>query len=149
MVFLLRRCGQHTLFSFSWPGARPNSTVWNGLYYTIREPPFTTAELIDMDYKVDFSTVTTQYDRVAVIATKPLTKNELWVEMKKGELLMFSKGLPYHEAKQCEIKEKEGKDLITKKYLSTSRPVGIASIPLDSIFMPDNMSSFKTSTKNG
>ena len=77
MVFLLRRCGQHTLFSFSWPGARPNSTVWNGLYYTIRQPPFTTAELVDMDYKVDFSTVTTQDDRVAVIATKPLTKNAL------------------------------------------------------------------------
>ena len=64
-----------------------------------------------MDYKVDFSTVTTKNDRVAIIATKPLTKNETWIEMEKGELLMFDKGLPYADASKCEIVEKQGRGL--------------------------------------
>jgi hypothetical protein len=67
-----------------------------------------------MDYHVDFSTVTTDNDRVAVITTKPLTDDEKWVEMKRGELLMFDKGLPYFHASACERAEKEGRGLCSK-----------------------------------
>ena len=74
-------CGQYTLFAYSWPGRRPGSKVWNGLYYIVREPPFTTAKLIDVDYSIDFAKVTTPTDRVAVITTKPLTNEEGWKEM--------------------------------------------------------------------
>lgn len=107
-------CGEYTLFAYSWPGSRPGSVVWNGLFYTIREPPFTLAELTDVEYTVDFSTVTTEMDRVAVITTKPLTKNETWVEMKKGELLMFDKGSPYAGAHTCHTIEEEGRGLCSK-----------------------------------
>ncbi|CAN0476803.1 unnamed protein product, partial [Ectocarpus sp. 8 AP-2014] len=87
-----------------WPGARPGSEVWNSLYYTVREFPFTTCQLIDDDCEVDFNTVTTPSDRVAVIATAPLTTNEasycyaiffVWCEMAKGDLLAFHGGQPF------------------------------------------------------
>jgi len=97
----LMMCGEHILFAYSWPGKRPNSTCWNGLHYTIREPPFSTAQLLDCDLSVDFSLVTTDRDRVAVVATTPLTTNEVWTEFKKGELIMFDQGLPYQAAEDC------------------------------------------------
>eukprot|EP00568_Trieres_chinensis_P005264 CAMPEP_0183304004 /NCGR_PEP_ID=MMETSP0160_2-20130417/9244_1 /TAXON_ID=2839 ORGANISM="Odontella Sinensis, Strain Grunow 1884" /NCGR_SAMPLE_ID=MMETSP0160_2 /ASSEMBLY_ACC=CAM_ASM_000250 /LENGTH=311 /DNA_ID=CAMNT_0025466989 /DNA_START=152 /DNA_END=1084 /DNA_ORIENTATION=+ len=71
-------CGHNLQFAYSMPGSRPGSDVWNGLYYTIRETPFTKAHLSDCDYSVDFSEVNTEDDRVAVIATKPLTDDEVW-----------------------------------------------------------------------
>lgn len=49
-----------------WPGARPGSEVWNSLYFTVREFPFTTCQLIDDDCEVDFNTVTTPSVRVWV-----------------------------------------------------------------------------------
>jgi len=128
-------CGEYTLLSYSWPGSRPGSTVWNGLYYTIRKPPFVQAELVDMEYKVDFSQVTTESDRVAVITTKPLTTNESWVEMKRGELLMFDKGLPYFQASACALAEEEGRGLCPKK-VSKRRP---RFQSMDSIMIPNTL----------
>ena len=107
-------CGQYTMFAYSWPGARPGSTVWNGLHYLIREPPFSTAKLLDVDYTIDFRTVTTPQDRVAVITTKPLTEEPGWREMKRGELLMFNRGKFYSTPKCCEAVEKEGGGLYSK-----------------------------------
>lgn len=43
---------------------------------------------------VDFREVTTERDRVAVIATTPLTDNEVWTQIQPGELLVFQDGLP-------------------------------------------------------
>lgn len=114
-------CGQYTMFAYSWPGKRPGSTVWNGLHYIVRSPPFSTAKLLDVDYSIDFSTVTTPSDRVAVITTKPLTEEPGWTEFKRGELLMFDKGLPYRTAKCCEAVEKEGRGLFSKCFASSYR----------------------------
>jgi predicted glutamine amidotransferase len=50
--------------------------VWNGLYYTIREPPFRLAQLVDCDMCVDFSEFCHENDRVAIVSTYPLTNNE-------------------------------------------------------------------------
>ena len=72
--FLLT-CGPHTQWVYSWPGSRPGSKVWNGLHYTVREYPFSKVRLCDMDYTVDFSTVTSKDDCVSVIATQPLRKH--------------------------------------------------------------------------
>jgi len=107
-------CGEFTLFAFSWPGSRPGSDVWNALYYTLRKPPFTTASLIDCDYMMDFSKVNTPLDSVAIIATKPLTKDEDWIEMKKGELLLFDKGQPCSAAHHIDEIEKQGRGLFSK-----------------------------------
>jgi glutamine amidotransferase len=64
------------------------------LCYLVRQYPFLTAELADEDVSVDFSQVTTPDDRVAIIVTEPLTKNEHWTEFKPGELKVFVDGMP-------------------------------------------------------
>lgn len=67
------------------------------LCYIVRQAPFATAHLIDEDITIDFSEVTTPEDRVAVIATTPLTDNEHWTAMKPGEFLVFRNGRPAAE----------------------------------------------------
>ncbi len=62
------------------------------LAYIIRRAPFTVAHLKDEDVAVDFTEVTTPNDRVAIIATLPLTDNESWVTMQPGSLWMFHEG---------------------------------------------------------
>jgi len=88
-------CGEHVQFAYSWPGSRPGSNVWNGLHYLVREPPFKSASLTDCDYGVDFDKLTNENDRVAVIATKPLTLNEDWIEFERGQLILFEAGIPH------------------------------------------------------
>jgi len=121
-------CGKFTTFAYSWPGRRPGSKVWNGLYYLVREPPFSEAHLIDVDYKLDFSKVTTPNDRVAVITTKPLTNEEGWKEFQRGQLLMFDKGLPYKTPRCCELVEKEGRGLCSK-FFQRRRSQSLGSVP--------------------
>ncbi len=62
------------------------------LHYLIRQHPFNTAHLSDEDISVDFAAVTTPEDRVAVIATEPLTNNETWTAFSKGDLKVFVEG---------------------------------------------------------
>lgn len=62
------------------------------LNYLIRHSPFNVAHLKDEDMTVDFSRVTTPNDRVAIIATVPLTDNEPWQAMAPGTLWMFHEG---------------------------------------------------------
>lgn len=64
------------------------------LSYIVRQHPFATAELRDEDVSVDFSSVTTPNDRVAVIVTEPLTTNEVWTNFVPGELKVFVEGAP-------------------------------------------------------
>lgn len=62
------------------------------LAYIERRAPFVTAHLVDEDYTVDFSQVTTPNDRVTVIATVPLTDNEVWAPIEPGRLVLFFDG---------------------------------------------------------
>lgn len=64
------------------------------LCYIVRQAPFAAAHLIDEDITVDFQELTTPSDRVAIIATTPLTDNEIWTPISSGELLAFQDGLP-------------------------------------------------------
>ena len=64
------------------------------LYYIVREHPFSTAHLLDADVLIDFTQHTTIDDRVAVIATQPLTDNEVWHKMCAGEFIRFKNGRP-------------------------------------------------------
>jgi glutamine amidotransferase len=64
----------------------------DNLCYILRHAPFTQAHLIDQDVTVDFSALTTPADKVAVIATTPLTDNETWTPMRPGQLLAFQHG---------------------------------------------------------
>ncbi len=62
------------------------------LAYIVRQAPFTRAHLKDQDVTVDFTELTTPQDRVAVIATLPLTDNESWSTMPPGSLWWFEEG---------------------------------------------------------
>lgn len=64
------------------------------LSYVLRRAPFAPAHLIDQDVTVDFNELATPNDKVAVIATLPLTDNESWTIMHPGELLVFRHGEP-------------------------------------------------------
>ncbi|WP_303819576.1 class II glutamine amidotransferase [Actinobacillus minor] len=61
------------------------------LYYVTRKAPFCKA-LRDDDVEIDFSQYTTEKDKVTIIATQPLTKNESWVKMKNGGYVFFKDG---------------------------------------------------------
>jgi predicted glutamine amidotransferase len=63
------------------------------LYAVQRRHPFTATTLADDDLSVDFAAHTTPQDRVAVIATEPLTRNEDWVAFESGELRVFEAGV--------------------------------------------------------
>ena len=64
------------------------------LAFVQRKAPFAVAHLKDEDMAVDFSEVTTPDDRVAVIATEPLTVNEAWTAFRPGDLRVFHQGGP-------------------------------------------------------
>ncbi|MEO9127236.1 MAG: class II glutamine amidotransferase, partial [Microcoleus sp.] len=64
------------------------------LHYIVRQAPFARAHSIDEDVTVDFRELTQEGDRVAVIATFPLTDDEVWTQIQPGQLLVFQDGLP-------------------------------------------------------
>jgi len=57
-----------------------------------RAHPFSAATLADEDLTVDFAALTTPTDRIAVVATEPLTAGEAWSEFAPGELRVFVGG---------------------------------------------------------
>ncbi len=57
-----------------------------------RQHPFGAATLADEDLSVDFAALTRPTDRVAVIATEPLTTGEPWSAFAGGELRVFVDG---------------------------------------------------------
>jgi glutamine amidotransferase len=64
------------------------------LHYVVRQAPFAAAHLVDQDLTVDFSALTTARDRVAIVATSPLTDNERWTAIPQGALVVFHDGAP-------------------------------------------------------
>jgi predicted glutamine amidotransferase len=62
------------------------------LCYIIRRAPFSRATLADDEISVDFSQVTTPNDRVAIVATAPLTRDETWTPGVPGKMWVFSGG---------------------------------------------------------
>ena len=69
------------------------------LTYIVRQAPFPTARLRDKDMTVDFNDVTSKKDRVAIIATAPLTDNETWNVLEPGTLWLFRDGEPQEHRK--------------------------------------------------
>lgn len=63
---------------FSWHCPDTTNILNSGLNYLVREPPFGVAHLADCDYTINFAEKTKEDDRVAVIATAPLTDDEDW-----------------------------------------------------------------------
>ena len=63
------------------------------LSYIVRQAPFAVAHLKDQDVAVDFNELTSPDDRVALIATLPLTDNETWLPLPMESVTMFVDGL--------------------------------------------------------
>ncbi len=62
------------------------------LAHITRRAPFGPATLKDADMSVDFQSETTPNDVVTVIATEPLTDNELWTVYAPGEWRLWRGG---------------------------------------------------------
>jgi glutamine amidotransferase len=62
------------------------------LHHIVRRAPFHKATLADEEVSVDFAEVTTPKDRVAVVATMPLTRDETWTTGEPNTLWVFRGG---------------------------------------------------------
>ena len=64
------------------------------LHWLQRKHPFQTAQLVDHDLTLDLSVANGPDDRMVLLATQPLTRNEPWVPLRAGELRVFVSGEP-------------------------------------------------------
>lgn len=80
--FLL--CDSRALFA--------HASLPDRLSFIQRKAPFSQAHLVDADMAVDFQAHTTPKDKVVVVATRPLTDDEVWTPLRAGELLVFKDG---------------------------------------------------------
>jgi predicted glutamine amidotransferase len=90
---LAARIARHGTFNFLlsngealWAHASTN------LHYVERKHPFAHASLTDDDLSINFAEHTSANDRVAMVATAPLTTNEAWTAFAPGELKVFVDG---------------------------------------------------------
>ena len=91
---LVKEIREHGLFNFLMSnGDMMFAHASTLLHYIVRKAPFGEAVLLDDDINIDFSAVTTPNDRVAVIATLPLTTNEQWQQLAVNELVCFQAGV--------------------------------------------------------
>jgi glutamine amidotransferase len=87
------RIGKHGSFNMLLgDGTQLFARCATKLHYIIRQAPFAKATLCDEDVCVDFAEVTTPDDRVAVVATMPLTRDEVWTAGEPNTLWVFRKG---------------------------------------------------------
>ena len=62
------------------------------LFYLTRQAPFGEAELADDEIAINFGDVTTDKDKVTILVTVPLTKNEKWQQLAVNECIIFQDG---------------------------------------------------------
>ncbi|MBC7701295.1 class II glutamine amidotransferase [Aquabacterium sp.] len=90
---LVPHIARHGTFNFM---LSQGDALWahcsTNLHYLVRQAPFGLARLQDQDMSLNFEDLTDQGDRVAVIATEPLTSDEVWTRFQPGELKAFVAG---------------------------------------------------------
>jgi len=92
---LADQVARHGRFNFLLSdGAALYAHASTSLYWLRREHPFPTAHLVDQDLTLDLSVANAPGDRMALVATEPLTRNERWVPFSRGELRVWSAGEP-------------------------------------------------------
>jgi predicted glutamine amidotransferase len=62
------------------------------LFWLQRQHPFATAQLVDEDLSLDLAAANGPGDRMVIVATEPLTRNEPWQAFGAGELQVFVDG---------------------------------------------------------
>jgi len=139
--------GPDLLFCYSWPGCQPGSDVWNGLSYAIIQPSgrSDSSSIEDSDYSIDFNPCRHLFDesdpsssrkdcKIAAITTKPRTLSpctdaQKWVEMKRGELLLFCNGVPYKATSDLERLELSGHGLSSRCFPNDTHWLASRSLP--------------------
>ncbi len=90
---LVPQIAQHGTFNFLLSNGE---ALWahatTKLQYLVRQHPFAQARLQDADVTLDFAQLAHTGDRVALIATEPLTANEAWTPFTQGEIKLFVDG---------------------------------------------------------
>jgi len=122
---LTRTITQHGVFNFLMSNGQAQfAHCSTHLQYLVRRWPFSTAHLIDADMSIDFARYTTPEDQVAVIATQPLTDDEVWTAFAPGDLSMFQDG---------ELVEKINIPVPPEVLEKASKPLcrGIPDMPLE------------------
>lgn len=74
------------------------------LHVVLRAYPFASASLLDCERRIDFRRHNHLDDRMAVVATEPLTTDEAWQAFAPGELRMFAGGLPHAERARARLR---------------------------------------------
>jgi predicted glutamine amidotransferase len=62
------------------------------LFHIVRKPPLGQAMLVDAEVQVNFAEVMRGAGTLAVVATKPLTRDETWIRATPGTLWVFHDG---------------------------------------------------------
>jgi len=88
-----KELAQHGTFNFilsngEWMIAHCSTN----LHYVMRQAPFGKAHRIDDDGVIDFSDYAKEGDKVNIITTFPLTKDENWTKMENGGFVFFKNG---------------------------------------------------------
>jgi predicted glutamine amidotransferase len=86
------------------------------LCHIVRQAPFGRATLRDAELQIDFRAVTQTTDRVAVVATEALTRDEIWQEGKPGTLWVFDRG-----ALRATIASGDGMDVLPSRVRAAPR----------------------------
>jgi len=90
---LADRAAQHGPFNFLMSdGEALYVHASTRLHWLTREHPFPTAQLVDHDLALDLSVANAPEDRMALVATEPITRNEAWRPFAAGELRVFVAG---------------------------------------------------------
>ena len=92
---LAERIGRHGVFNFLLSdGEAVYAHASTRLLWLQRAHPFRTAHLVDHDLALDLSVANGPDDRMVLVATEPLTRNETWQPFAEGELKVFVAGEP-------------------------------------------------------
>jgi glutamine amidotransferase len=90
---LAERIAVHGRFNFLLSdGEALYAHASTSLHWLQRKHPFQTAHLVDHDLTLDLSVANGPDDRMVLLATQPLTRNEDWVPFSAGELQVFVAG---------------------------------------------------------
>lgn len=85
--------GDHGSFNFLLSdGETVFARAATKLHWVQREHPFPLAHLVDCEASLDLASANNPQDRMALVATEPLTRNENWQALAPGELLVLRDG---------------------------------------------------------
>ena len=88
-----QRTAEHGVFNFLLSnGQAMFAHCSTRLWYLVRQWPFSNAQLVDSDLSMDFAQTNASNDRLCIIATQPLTRNENWQQLEPGQLLWIEGG---------------------------------------------------------